>query len=166
MLFGFLFLSILAFTCGAPASLTGDLIDVWAASSPISAWNPSLPTSQISRSTSQRKAVTNPLLIQLTFERVVLSADINTTEYISFDHTFEDPIVVPILGTADSGGGFDTLDIVSLEYLDLINPDVNLREATVNGKLGIPVNATGLTQKLIPTTFVKYGTPLNKQGSS
>lgn len=54
------------------------------------------------------------LLVEITLERVVLSADI--------DHTFEDPIVVPILGKADSGviedvaltqGGLATLDIVS-----------------------------------------------------
>ncbi len=62
------------------------------------------------------------LLVEITLERVVLSAGIDTTECISFDHTFEDPIVVPILGKADSGviedvaltqGGLATLDIGS-----------------------------------------------------
>lgn len=118
----------------------------------------------------QQALVTNPLLVELTLERVVLSASINTTEYISFDHTFEDPVVVPILGTADSGiiddvvltqGGLETLNIISLEYLDLINLDIYLREATINGKLGIPVNATGLTQKQVPAI---YDTPF--KGSS
>ncbi|SJL13512.1 uncharacterized protein ARMOST_16956 [Armillaria ostoyae] len=116
--------------------------------------------------------VTNPLLVEITLERVVLSTGNDTAEYISFDHTFEDPIVVPILGTADSGviedadltqGGLASLNIVSLGSLDLINLNVYLREATINGNLGIPVNTTGLTQEDVPTT---YDTPFNKQGSS
>ncbi|PBK76331.1 hypothetical protein ARMSODRAFT_222618 [Armillaria solidipes] len=171
MLFGFFFLSVLAFACGAPTSLTGDLIDALGgliSNISVTIALESLVTNLADLSFN----VTNPLLVELTLERVVLSAGINTTEYISFDHTFEDPIVVPILGTTDSGaiedvaltqGGLATLDIVSQGSLDLINLDVYLREATINGKLGIPVNATGLTQKNVPTT---YDTPFDKQGSS
>ncbi|SJL13556.1 uncharacterized protein ARMOST_17000 [Armillaria ostoyae] len=105
--------------------------------------------------------VTNPLPVEITLDRVVPTAGINTIEYISLDHTFEDPIVVPILGTSDSG----IVEDVALTQgcLDLINLDIYLREATINGKLGVPVNATRLTQKDVPTV---YDTPLNKQSSS
>ncbi|KAK0234081.1 hypothetical protein IW262DRAFT_131794 [Armillaria fumosa] len=163
MLFGFFFLFVLAFARGAPTSLTGDLIDALGglvSNISVTIALESLVTNLADLSFN----VTNPLLVELTLERVVLSAGINTTEYISFDHTFEDPVVVPILGTTDSGiiedvaltqGGLETLNIVSLEYLDLINLDIYLREATINGKLGIPVNATGLTQKHVPTMCVK-----------
>ncbi|PBL00106.1 hypothetical protein ARMGADRAFT_1159498 [Armillaria gallica] len=139
MLFCFFFLSVLAFACGAPTSLTRDLID--ALGGLVSNISVTITTSGIPRYQPRRIRfatflfllalisarfslsfnVTNPLLVELTL-RVVLSAGINTTEYISFDHTFEDPIVVPILGTADSGviedvaltqGGLAALDIVS-----------------------------------------------------
>ncbi|PBK93716.1 hypothetical protein ARMGADRAFT_929022, partial [Armillaria gallica] len=108
--------------------------------------------------------VTNPFLVEITLDRVVPSAGINTIPYISFDHRFEDLIVVPILGTADSGiaedvsltqGVSDTLNIVSLGYLDSISLVVYLREATTDRKLGIPVNATGLTQENVPTACVE-----------
>lgn len=109
-----------------------------------------------------------------------MSAGVNGTEYLSFNHTFEDPVVVPILGTADSGdiadvqltqGGLKTLNIVS-RGLDLLNLDVDMRYAyflcrhdkridrrffrvaTINGKLGITSNETGLTQRNVPTMCV------------
>ncbi|KAK0209170.1 hypothetical protein DFS33DRAFT_1380643 [Desarmillaria ectypa] len=78
----------------------------------------------ISTQSSLSFNVTNTFLFEITFNHIV-SVGINTTEYISFDHTFEDPIVVPILGTAYSGviedmalpqGGLDRLDIVSLGH--------------------------------------------------
>ncbi|KAK0224636.1 hypothetical protein EDD85DRAFT_959335 [Armillaria nabsnona] len=167
MLFGFFFLSVLAFAYGVPTSLTGDLIDALGGLvSNISVTISACPflESLVTNLADLSFNVTNPLLVELTLERVALSAGINTTEYISFDHTFKDPIVVPILGTADSGviedvaltqGGLNALNIVSRGLLDLINLDVYLREATINGKLGIPVNATGLTQKKVPTMWVK-----------
>ncbi|KAK0466061.1 uncharacterized protein EV420DRAFT_1636666 [Desarmillaria tabescens] len=106
--------------------------------------------------------VKNPLPIELTLERVSSSAGINSTEYASFDHTFLEPLVVPILGTADSGvienvlltqGALASLDIIPLGFLDLLNTDVNLRAATIFGKLGIPLNITGLKQEKVPTAY-------------
>ncbi|KAK0192931.1 hypothetical protein F5146DRAFT_524124 [Armillaria mellea] len=91
-----------------------------------------------------------------------MSAGVNGIEYLSFDHTFADPVVIPILGTADSGdiadvqltqGGVSTLGIRSLGYLDLLNLDVDMRVATINGTLGIPSNETGLTQSKVPAIF-------------
>ncbi|KAK0473109.1 hypothetical protein IW261DRAFT_1570247 [Armillaria novae-zelandiae] len=104
----------------------------------------------------------NPLPIELTLERVTSSAGINSTEYASFDHTFSDPLVVPIFGTADSGtiknvlltqGATASLDIIPLGFLDLLDTDVNLRAATIFGKLGIPLDVTGLKQKNVTTTY-------------
>ncbi len=78
----------------------------------------------------------NPLIVEITLDRVAVSAGIGGAEYISFDHTFEDPVVVPILGTADSGvienvaltqGGLATLNIVPEGFLDLLNLDLFLR---------------------------------------
>ncbi|KAK0494586.1 hypothetical protein EDD18DRAFT_1175235 [Armillaria luteobubalina] len=96
-----------------------------------------------------------------------MSAGVNGTEYLSFDHTFEDPVVVPILGTADSGaiadvqltqGGPGTLTILLSKSLDLLNLDVDMRVATINGQLGITSNETGLTQSDVPAIF---NTPFN-----
>ncbi len=125
--------------------------------------------------------VTNSRLVEITLDRVAMSARVNGTEYLSFDHTFEDPVVVPILGTADSGditdvqltqGGLSTLNIVSSGQLDLLNLDVDMRYAyflcrndkcinrhffrvaTINGKLGITSNETGLTQSNVTTMCV------------
>ncbi|KAK0470496.1 hypothetical protein IW261DRAFT_1573117 [Armillaria novae-zelandiae] len=93
-----------------------------------------------------------------------MSAGVDGAEYLSFDHSFEDPVVVPILGTADSGdiadvqlteGGLSTLTILSSASLDLLNLDVDMRVATVGGKLGIASNETGLTQSNVPATSAK-----------
>ncbi|PBL00097.1 hypothetical protein ARMGADRAFT_1159490 [Armillaria gallica] len=106
--------------------------------------------------------VKNPLPIELTLERVTSSAGINSTEFASFDHTFSDPLVVPIFGTADSGtikdvlltqGVTASLDIIPLGFLDLLDTDVKLRAATIFGKLGIPLDVTGLKQKNVTTTY-------------
>ncbi|SJL13518.1 uncharacterized protein ARMOST_16962 [Armillaria ostoyae] len=108
------------------------------------------------------RTVKNPLPIELTLERVTSSAGINSTEYASFDHTFSDPLVVPIFGTADSGtiknvlltqGVTASLDIIPLGFLDLLDTDVKLRAATIFGKLGIPLDVTGLKQENVTTTY-------------
>ncbi|KAK0434779.1 hypothetical protein EV421DRAFT_1275263 [Armillaria borealis] len=109
----------------------------------------------------------NPLIVEITLDRVAVSAGINSTEYISFDHTFEDSVVVPALGTANSGvienvaltqGGLTTLNIVPDGFLDLLNLDLFLREGTIGGVGGIPVTDTGLTKADVPTT---WDTPFN-----
>ena len=78
----------------------------------------------------------NPLLIELTIDRVVASAGINGTEYAKFDQTFPGGIIVPVLGNANSTtfpnvlltqGATAALDIIPLGYLDLISTDVYVR---------------------------------------
>ncbi|KAK0465991.1 uncharacterized protein EV420DRAFT_805319 [Desarmillaria tabescens] len=166
MLFSFFIFSILAFVCGAPTSSAVDAAD------PLAGLIASISVTMTLDSLVTNLAnlwftAANPLIVEITLDRVVVSAGINSVEYISFDHTFEDPIVVPILGTASSGvienvsltqDGLATLNIVELGYLDLINLDLYLREATIGGGLGFPVNDTGLTEDDVPTT---WDTPFN-----
>ncbi|TFK42135.1 hypothetical protein BDQ12DRAFT_710429 [Crucibulum laeve] len=106
--------------------------------------------------------VKNPLPIELTIDRVVSSAGINGTVFATFDHTFATPVVVPILGTKNSGtidnvlltqGATASLDIIPLGVLDLISTDVFIRAGTIFGKLGVPIPITGLKQKAVPTNY-------------
>ncbi|KAK0224678.1 hypothetical protein EDD85DRAFT_858712 [Armillaria nabsnona] len=160
MLFSFFLFSLLAFVCGAPASSSADAADPLAG-----------VVSSISVTLTVRSFLvglsSNPLIVEITLDRVVVSAGTSGTEYISFDHTFEDGVVVPALGTANSGvienvaltqGGLATLNIVPDGFLDLLNLDLFLREATIGGSFGVPVNDTGLTATDIPTT---WDTPFN-----
>ncbi|KAJ7439949.1 hypothetical protein FB451DRAFT_1301104 [Mycena latifolia] len=104
----------------------------------------------------------NPLLFELTIDRVSSTAGINDTVYATFDNTFATPVVVPALGKANSGtvpnvtltqGAIASLDIIPLGFLDLINVDVHLRALTIDGKLGIPLLISGLHQTNVPTTY-------------
>ncbi|SJK98726.1 uncharacterized protein ARMOST_01995 [Armillaria ostoyae] len=170
MLFSIFFFALAAFVCGAPTSLRATLVDDLISNITVTMTLDSLVTNLATFGLqSVSFNVTNDRLVEITLDRVAMSAGVNGTEYLSFDHTFEDPVVVPILGTADSGdiadvqltqGGLNTLDIVSLEYLDLLNLDVDMRVATVDGKLGITSNETGLTQSKVPAI---YNTPFNKE---
>ncbi|KAF7340979.1 hypothetical protein MSAN_02083300 [Mycena sanguinolenta] len=103
----------------------------------------------------------NPLIFELTLDSVSSTAGINGTVYASFNHTFSTPVVVPPLGSANSGvvpdvlltqGAVASLDIIPLGYLDLINIDINLRALTIDGALGIPLVITGLHQANVTTT--------------
>ncbi|PBK76279.1 hypothetical protein ARMSODRAFT_1078463 [Armillaria solidipes] len=166
MLFSFFLFSLLAFVCGAPASSAVDAADPLAGV--VSSISVTLNLDSLVNNLANLSFVaSNPLIVEITLDRVAVSAGIDSTEYISFDHTFEDPVVVPALGTANSGvienvtltqGGLATLNITSLDELDLINLDLYLREATIGGSLGIPVNDTGLTATDVPTT---WDTPFN-----
>ncbi|KAK0237780.1 hypothetical protein EDD85DRAFT_951956 [Armillaria nabsnona] len=165
MLFSIFFFALAAFVCGAPASLKATLVDDLVSNITVTMTLESLITNLATVSFN----VTNDRLVEITLDRVAMSAGVDGTEYLSFDHIFEDPVVVPILGTADSGdiadvqltqGGLSTLNITSLRQLDLLNLDVDMRVATINGKLGITSNETGLTQSNVPTI---YNTPFNKE---
>lgn len=165
MLFSIFFFALAAFVCGAPTSLRATLVDDLVSNITVTITLDSLVTNLATVSFN----VTNSRLVEITLDRVAMSARVNGTEYLSFDHTFEDPVVVPILGTADSGditdvqltqGGLSTLNIVSSGQLDLLNLDVDMRVATINGKLGITSNETGLTQSNVTTI---YNTPFNKE---
>ncbi|KAK0234094.1 hypothetical protein IW262DRAFT_132403 [Armillaria fumosa] len=165
MLFSFFLFYLLAFVCGAPTSSDADAADPLAGV--VSHINVNLTVVSIAENFANLSfTASNPLVVEITLDRVAFSAGVNGEEYISFDHTFEDPIVVPILGTADSGvienvalpQGVLTLEIVPDGFLDLLNLNLFLREATIGGIGGIPVNDTGLTATDIPTTWV---TPFN-----
>ncbi|KAK0185110.1 hypothetical protein F5146DRAFT_1144316 [Armillaria mellea] len=163
MLFSFFLFYLLGFVCGAPTSDAADPL-----AGVVSHINVNLTLEDLVTNLANLSfTASNPLIVEITLDRVAISAGIGGVEYISFDHTFEDPVVVPILGTADSGvienvaltqGGLATLNIVPDGFLDLLNLDLFLREATIGGILGIPVNDTGLTASDIPTTWV---TPFN-----
>ncbi|PBL04345.1 hypothetical protein ARMGADRAFT_1022781 [Armillaria gallica] len=166
MLFSFFLFYLLAFVCGAPTSSDSDAADPLA--SVVSSISVNITLEDLVTNLANLSfTASNPLIIEITLDRVAVSAGIGGVEYISFDHTFEDPVVVPILGTADSGvienvaltqGGLATLNIVPDGFLDLLNLDLFLREATIGGILGIPVNDTGLTKSDVPTT---WQTPFN-----
>ncbi|KAG5638495.1 hypothetical protein H0H81_012300 [Sphagnurus paluster] len=105
--------------------------------------------------------VKNPLPLELAIDRVVSSAGVNGTVYAKFDQTFKNPVVVPILGSVNSGTfgnvlltkGIDaSLDLVPLGWLDLISTDVYVRAGTIKGKLGIPITIQGLKQSKVTTT--------------
>ncbi|KAJ7760108.1 hypothetical protein DFH07DRAFT_957759 [Mycena maculata] len=104
----------------------------------------------------------NPLIFELTIDQVSSTAGINGTEYAAFNYTFPTPVVVPPLGTANSGsipnvlltqGAIASLNIIPLGYLDLLNVNVNVRALTIDGKLGIPLVITGLHQNNVSTTY-------------
>lgn len=165
MLFGLLFVSLAALVRSAPASTDlsiGDIINGLGIGL-VSSINVTITLDTlVTNLVDIAFTVKNPLPIELTLERVTSSAGINSTEYASFDHTFSDPLVVPIFGTADSGtiknvlltqGATASLAIIPLGFLDLLNTDVNLRAATIFGQLGIPLNVTGLKQKNVTTTY-------------
>ncbi|KAJ3875615.1 hypothetical protein F5051DRAFT_461974 [Lentinula edodes] len=107
------------------------------------------------------RTVKNPLIIELTLDRVSSLAGINNTVYASFDHTFDPPVVVRPLGTADSGtidnvllvqGAINSLNIIPLEELDLLDVNVSVRAASIDGFGGIPIPIDGLKQSDVPTT--------------
>ncbi|PBK93685.1 hypothetical protein ARMGADRAFT_1012498, partial [Armillaria gallica] len=166
MLFSFFLFSLLTFVCGAPASSSTDAADPLAGV--VSSISVTLTLDSLVNNLANLSFVaSNPLIVEITLDRVVVSAGIGGTEYISFDHTFEDGVVVPALGTANPGvienvaltqGGLATLNIVPDGFLDLLDLDLYLREGTIGGSLGIPVNDTGLTATDIPTT---WDTPFN-----
>ncbi|KAJ3576088.1 hypothetical protein NP233_g668 [Leucocoprinus birnbaumii] len=106
--------------------------------------------------------VKNPLPFELTIDSISSSAGVNSTQYAAFDYTFDSGLVVPPLGTKNSGvidnvlltqGALASLDIIPLGYLDLLDTDANIRAATILGHLGIPIPLDGLKQKTVPTTY-------------
>ncbi|THH18627.1 hypothetical protein EW146_g2390 [Bondarzewia mesenterica] len=108
--------------------------------------------------------VLNPLPVEITIERAATEAGINGTVYSQFDQSFTS-FIIPPFGTANSGtfpnvtltqGAIASLAIIPLGELDIINADINLRVATIQGALGIPIPLNGLTQTGVNTTSVPF----------
>ncbi|KAJ4000148.1 hypothetical protein F5050DRAFT_664790 [Lentinula boryana] len=104
----------------------------------------------------------NPLIIELTLDKVSSLAGVNNTVYASFNHTFDPPVVVRPLDTANSGtidnvllvqGAINSLNIIPLGELDLLDVNVDVRAGTIDGFGGIPIPIDGLKQSDVPTTY-------------
>ncbi|KAA1477235.1 hypothetical protein DENSPDRAFT_844432 [Dentipellis sp. KUC8613] len=105
--------------------------------------------------------VKNPLPFEITIDHATTDAGVNGTIYSHFDQPFT-TFVVPALGTANSGtfgnvtltqGAIASLPIIPLEELDILNADVQVRVATIKGKLGIPIPLDGIKQTNVSTTY-------------
>ncbi|GAW05156.1 hypothetical protein LENED_006996 [Lentinula edodes] len=124
----------------------------------------SLTTNLIEQVSRHILIACSPLTLkyQYRLHRVSSLAGINNTVYASFDHTFDPPVVVRPLGTADSGtidnvllvqGAINSLNIIPLEELDLLDVNVSVRAASIDGFGGIPIPIDGLKQSDVPTTY-------------
>ncbi|KAK7051560.1 hypothetical protein VNI00_004539 [Paramarasmius palmivorus] len=78
----------------------------------------------------------NPLILELTLDKVSSKAGLNGTTYSEFTHTFDPPVVVPILGEKGSGkidnvlltqGALASLDIIPFGVLDLQETNISVR---------------------------------------
>ncbi|KAK7053541.1 hypothetical protein R3P38DRAFT_2850878 [Favolaschia claudopus] len=106
--------------------------------------------------------VQNPLNVELTLDSISVSAGLNGISLVAFDHTFTSPLVVPPLGTVNSGNIADVplvqtlsalLAIVSTGILDLLNVGSEVRAGSVSGVGGAPFKISGLEQAGVPTIF-------------
>ncbi|GAW05155.1 carbohydrate-binding module family 50 protein [Lentinula edodes] len=104
----------------------------------------------------------NILILEMTLETVSALTGVNGTAFMSFNHTFDPPVVVPILGTADSGtidnvlmvqGTINSLNIIPLGELDILDMNITARIGSLGGVGGIPLPFNGLTQSDVPTTL-------------
>ncbi|KAJ3757082.1 hypothetical protein EV360DRAFT_71421 [Lentinula raphanica] len=126
----------------------------------------------------------NTLILEMSLDTVSCLAGVNNTVFASFSQTLNPAVVIPTLGTADSGpidnvemdlGILATLSIIPLEELDIM--DMNItgnpsdRPATFNivvrslasigGFGGIPLAFNGLMQSDVPTQYVDCGNTLS-----
>ncbi|KAJ3988747.1 hypothetical protein F5890DRAFT_1489973 [Lentinula detonsa] len=104
----------------------------------------------------------NTLILEMTLDTVSCSAGVNDTVFASFSQTFDPPVVIPTLGTADSGpidnvdmvqGILGTLSIIPLEELDILDMNITIRVASIGGVGGIPLALNGLMQSDVPTKY-------------
>ncbi|KAJ4000149.1 hypothetical protein F5050DRAFT_1709200 [Lentinula boryana] len=72
------------------------------------------------------------------------------------------PVVIPTLGTADSGpidnvdmvqGILGTLSIIPLEELDILDMNITIHLASIGGVGGVPLALNGLMQSDVPTKY-------------
>ncbi|KAH8795141.1 hypothetical protein DL96DRAFT_1827229 [Flagelloscypha sp. PMI_526] len=104
----------------------------------------------------------NDLPFELTIDKISSKAGVNGIVYAELDYTFPKPVVFPALGTANSGkipdvlltqGALESLGIISLGYLDLMESNVSTRALTINGALGIPIPIEGLKQDNVTAVY-------------
>ncbi|PBK93470.1 hypothetical protein ARMGADRAFT_1012359 [Armillaria gallica] len=161
MLFGSLFLSLVALVSGTQTSSTGEpVVDL--SIGPISNITVDISLkSLINNLVDVSFTVTNFIPAELTLDRIVTSAGVNNTVYASLDHNFTQPLVIPFFGHENTGiiqnvaltqGALASLEIVPLKYLDVFNTTMYLRWGTVSGANGIPWNHT-VTQSDVSTTY-------------
>ncbi|KAJ3736715.1 hypothetical protein DFJ43DRAFT_1149776 [Lentinula guzmanii] len=105
----------------------------------------------------------NTLILEMTLDTMSCSAGVNNTVFASFSQTFDPPVVIPTLGTADSGpidnvdmvqGILGTLSIIPLEELDILDMNITIRVASIGGVGGIPLALNGLMQSDVPTKYI------------
>ncbi|KAF8893715.1 hypothetical protein CPB84DRAFT_1783237 [Gymnopilus junonius] len=103
----------------------------------------------------------NPLPIQLTISQIAGDAGLNGTVFATFTQAFPSGLVIPALGSANSGtisnvalpqGVLPFLGIVSDAVLDITGESVSLEAFIIPG-IGIPLTLSGLTQTNVPTTY-------------
>jgi hypothetical protein len=81
--------------------------------------------------------VKNPLPIELTIKNINVSAGLNGTEDLAFNHMFEEPgLVLPSSGTNNTGiinnvlfvqGAINFLDVIPAGVLDVLNMSASIR---------------------------------------
>ncbi|KAJ7174867.1 hypothetical protein C8R46DRAFT_1081935 [Mycena filopes] len=162
ILFGFL-AAILVGAAPTPDNLLGEVIDALGIGL-VTSIQVTLTLATLSNNlVSISFEAQNPLLFELTLDRVTSSAGLNGTTYASFDHAFPHPVVVPPLGTANSGNitnvpltqGVDaSLAIIPFQELDLQEVDINVRAGSFFGIGGVPLVISGLHQTDVPTTYI------------
>ncbi|KAJ3974043.1 hypothetical protein EV361DRAFT_683380 [Lentinula raphanica] len=104
----------------------------------------------------------NTLILEMSLDTVSCLAGVNNTVFASFSQTFNPAVVIPTLGTADSGpidnvemdlGILATLSIIPLEELDIMDMNITVRLASIGGLGGIPLAFNGLIQSDVPTQW-------------
>ncbi|KAI5121390.1 hypothetical protein M0805_003162 [Coniferiporia weirii] len=99
-------------------------------------------------------------LIELTIDQASAQLGTNGTTFFSFNQTFTD-FVIPGLSSANSGtipnvaltqGALETLNVLSVDELDIISAEYSLRVLTVNGTGGLPLTLPA-SEIDVPTTL-------------
>ncbi|KAJ3767517.1 hypothetical protein FB446DRAFT_323688 [Lentinula raphanica] len=110
-------------------------------------------------------SVLNTLILEMSLDTVSCLAGVNNTVFASFSQTFNPAVVIPTLGTADSGpinnvemdlGILATLSIIPLEELDIMDMNITVRLASIGGLGGIPLAFNGLIQSDVPTQYASF----------
>ncbi|KAK7015446.1 hypothetical protein R3P38DRAFT_3570978, partial [Favolaschia claudopus] len=106
-------------------------------------------------------AAQNPFNLELTLDSLLTNAGLNGTGFASLDHTFVPQVVIPPLGTAQSGNIADVLltqglnsflNIVPVGALDLLGGSSNVRAGSISGVRGAPLKITDLEQTGVPAS--------------